>query len=382
MAQQLTYKCLSCGTTHKFAKKDEIVCNKKNSFKRCTKYHELKDKDIPPKCPDCNLKDTMKFQNKWVLSEMTKLKIKQRLQDNRSYVKCFRPEYNITEMFKRELKNKTHGEQTNHVIIFITGETGTYKSSISQEVAKITDEKFKVEKITFTNEELLGIIKEKAIVTKIGHEIPQTFVRDETPTSLKARAEIEFQNLSETMRDSRISLVLIKPKMLSIATAHYVIETICISEDNQKVKVAILEPKTNQYLGWAIFEIEIHNYCNKCKNIIRKPEIRKCQTCKTKLTTNMIWLEYMNKKKEFQKQIAQRKVGKMEYEKYAKDVIQEPYFNDNCIAEKQGKLVVKKKYLAKFLRTKLPNLTNIERDDILIEIEDIISKQNHEAIEE
>ena len=162
--------------------------------------------------------------------------IRDKLKDEPSFKNVFIRD--LTKQVMSNLKKRMTGKMTSHFVLFISGvpsitTTGTFKSSMAMELGIMFDPEFDVTNIGFTNDELLDILKEKGKVTKIGKEKAQVFVRDEGIASLKIRARVEFSIVVETLRDSRISLIVVKPTGEPPETAHYHLQGFLFNGNNK-----------------------------------------------------------------------------------------------------------------------------------------------------
>ena len=254
---------------------------------------------------------------------------------------CFRK--NLTQQINESLANRMFGKKTNHFLIYLRGvpsinSTGVGKTSVGMEIAKMFDPKFGIEKMAFTNEGLIDVMKKLGKVTQTGEEIPQVFMRDETPATLKRRADIEFQIVSETLRDSRISLIVIKPVGEPMDLAHYVLEPFLMAEDMSLVRCAVYNPGLNKYRGY--YDVHIH-------------------------VDSDLWKKYMIQKKQFQQDVIDRKVGVFDVNKYLKDFFEEHNSADVIKYNQKGVGRLDTVRTRRFLNTMFPNLTHEERQFIM-----------------
>jgi len=284
----------------------------------------------------------------WNVDTETKSLIIEKIKSEPSFKNCFKRD--LTQQINENLHNRMFGKMTNHFLIMIRGvrgltTTGTFKSSSGIEIARMFDKQFNANKIAFHNEELLNKIQQLAKVTEQGKEIPQVFVRDETPESLRRRASVEFSIVAESLRDSRISLILIKPVMEDLDLAHYILEPFLITKDMKKVRLAVYNHGSSQYRGY--YELKIH-------------------------LNNPVWKEYMKLKKKYEELVIQRKVGVFDPKEYAKKFLKKHSIEAVSQIRKDGTIKVIQTRLMRYLSREFYNLTHEERKFIADEIKEQI----------
>jgi hypothetical protein len=267
---------------------------------------------------------------------------------NPSLKNVFSCSYDLTELILPTLWKKTHGKKPDHFIVIITGipgitSTGIGKSSTAQIMAEMYSNSFSHEMIGFTNDQILDIMEKFALVTNTGEEVSQVFIRDETPDSLKRRAEVEASIMIESLRDSKISIILIKPENIDLCIAHYVLTPLAFSRDFKYVKVAVMNPNRDFYRGYIVLPIK---------------------------ENNPIWNEYQIRKKEYQKMVTERKVSGFDHRQYADNFIKENRKVILLCIKGTGK--VDRKRLLKYVNDMYPNFTGEERSFVMDDVvEDI-----------
>lgn len=270
---------------------------------------------------------------------------------NESLRNVFDIKFDLTEDVMNTLWYKTHGDRPDHFVCIVRGlpgitSTGVGKSSFAQILATIfSDIPFTVDMIGFTDDEILDIVQEKAIITRPGEEISQVFIRDETPESLKRRAMNEASIMIDSLRESKISLILVKPASIEIETAHYVFVPIAFSKDFKWLKVAVYNFNKDYYRGYVIVPIK---------------------------ENNDVWLKYKEMKKNYQKNVKDRSTALFDHKKYAREFVDNHEFDiKRCIKTRKmtQELYIDVKRLIKYINDDYPNLTNEERrfitDDIV-----------------
>lgn len=264
---------------------------------------------------------------------------------NKTFMNVFSKNKDLTKHFFDDLKKRAFGKKHNHFVIEVIGETGSFKSSVSQEIASFFDPDFSIAgNMGFTNTELIEKLRFKADVES---KKSQVFVRDETPDSLLRSDEIEFGQLRETLRESRISLIVIKPKLIGYSTSHYVLECVLHTKDFKYVKCGLLYPKNNVYLGFVIIPIRLNN---------------------------KIWKEYRAFKQNFQQSVINRDLFGVDYESFAKTFLENHNADDYIKFNKRGdsRVVVKllKRDVYNFFNTKKIQ----DKDFILATVTELIEE--------
>lgn len=290
-----------------------------------------------------------KTDSEWDIDQEMRSLVVEKLRHDYSFKNVFRND--LTKQIMENLHKRMFSKhKTDHFIIVIRGcesitSTGVGKSSLGMEIGMMFDKTFNLNKIDFTNEELLKKIKAQAIVGEQKHETAQVFMRDESPDSLRRRSQVEFSIVQEALRDSRISLILIKPEPADLGLCHYIFEPLFFNRDFTKLKVCVVNPSTGRYRGFMNFEIH--------KN-------------------NPVWVEYMKVKKNFESNVVNRQVGAFIARDYAIKFM-ESVFYPNCyrMAKKDSHKIINVKRMKKYLNQYYSNLTNAERDYIIDDIKEI-----------
>jgi hypothetical protein len=233
-----------------------------------------------------------------------------------SFINCFKEERNLTKFWFDELQERLTGELQHHIVLYITGRTGTFKSSIGQELAMKFNPNFKSTNIVFDNQALLSMAYDS--------KPTDWFVRDESPFEFGVgswRIEKQVQILSETLRQRQNSLIFISPTDRPVLTAHYILETLDVSDDNKYVRVGVIDPWTRKYIGFVL--VEIH-------------------------WNNQIWKEYQERKKIFMEQVVKMDFGESNLSQDVERILAEKSLGD-CKNRKE--LVVMVKDIFKATRT-------------------------------
>ena len=128
-----------------------------------------------------------------------KAKIMDYLKSNPSSRKIFRTDF--TKLLFEDLVKRRDSKIESHCVITGWGFTGSYKSSVFIELARVMDKNFSADKIAFTNQELLDItehLHEKGFV--LHDEVTEEFGTG------SGRMQAFLQMQAETLRKSQISL--------------------------------------------------------------------------------------------------------------------------------------------------------------------------------
>lgn len=276
---------------------------------------------------------------------------------NESLRNVFDSKFDLTEDVLKTLWYKTHGERPDHFVVIIRGlpgitSTGVGKSSFAQILGKIySDVPFTADMIGFTNDEILDIVEKKAVVTEPGKEISQVFIRDETPESLKRRAEAEASIMIDSLRESKISIILVKPAGIEIETAHYVFVPIAFSKNFDFIKVAVYNFNKDYYRGYIVVP----------------------------LTPNdSVWTDYKLRKKEYQKKVTGRTTSGFDHKVYCVEFINK-HKNAirGCIKTRKGdgSIYLDTKRIGKYINDTYSNFTNEERKYIVDDLQELMENE-------
>lgn len=185
---------------------------------------------------------------RWDISDMMKLRFKQKANLNPSFYRVFNPAYNMTRPFKKEIRYRTTGER--NITIEITGYTGSGKSLVGMTMAvEWMNKPMTIKDICFTTDALLSRAME------IGKN--HTLIQDEQINQLGAgsvREEYERQTLEDTTRKFGLNIIFCSPVTKDHTTAHYNLEIICMNKKKRLTKVAIIGTKGN-YLGYFVINV-------------------------------------------------------------------------------------------------------------------------------
>lgn len=209
---------------------------------------------------------------------------------------------NFTQPFIDDLIKRRDAKIESHIIFTGWGFTGSYKSSLFIELARIMDRRFTAQKIAFTNQELLDLVEQqhtKGFILR--DEISQEF----GVGSGRQQAFLQIQ--AETLRKSQISFGYLSPELKPIGTEHYFLHTIGhndfkVNDEGQPtepvfVLFGVVNPSTRNYLGGAIVEID---------------------------WDNKVWRDYSAKKDEFMEKVRNRDFAKASMDKLAQAVLKDP----------------------------------------------------------
>ncbi|MHA1746151.1 MAG: hypothetical protein ACTSWW_09130 [Promethearchaeota archaeon] len=216
----------------------------------------------------------------------------------------------------------------NHVILNTFGFTGSWKSGLNIEIGRLMDETFSAEKIAFSDNEFLGLVKK-------AH--PKDFVlRDEITKeygigSGRQNAFIVMQ--TETLRANQVSMGFVSPTLKPIDTAHYILHSIghndfAVDDENNPIEpifvlAGVQNPMTQNYLGGIVVEIE---------------------------WMNKVWKQYWEKKKDFLDNVRKRHFSKANFFEMAGKVIENP----------KAEFVKTKYEWMVLIQTEFPDLTTEE----------------------
>jgi len=133
---------------------------------------------------------------KFVQTQMQKMRFTEWIKESPTLERAFNS--NITEQFFADLKHRLFGIKPDHVVIYLWGDTGTYKSSVAQEIASMLYPDFCEDNIVFTSRDITEAIK-----SLHGNNI---LIRDENPAEFGVgtrRIAHEVSMYTETLRKSK-----------------------------------------------------------------------------------------------------------------------------------------------------------------------------------
>ncbi len=268
----------------------------------------------PGKKENSESEKTREFR--WQLSELDRHKFAVELERNRTFAKVFNIKYNLTKAVKVEIKRRTEGEQ--HIIITLSGLTGSGKSTIAQYIADLianfTGVPFKIIYIAFTFEELLEICKK---VPKNACVIADESVLQSGMGSKREKQDI--MNLENVVRKYGLNIIWVYPEEnIKHPTAHLHLRTISINAEYKITKLAVKYGGT--FLGYIIINVK-------------------------KIMQNDIWKEYNVRKDEFIEKVLQRKQLRKDYYEVAKEIFDGLTDNEIgfCRGIENTKLVLRRK---------------------------------------
>lgn len=253
-------------------------------------------------------------------TDLQRAMIQENIENYPSFKKCFITD--LTDAFFADLDNRINGNIPQHIVLFIYGMTGTFKSSVAQSIACHFQPDFKASQIVFTDEKLLAMAR----LSK-----PKSFfIRDESPKGYgvgSKRIASQVHLLSETLRKRQNSLIFIRPVWENIGAAHFWLKTIDVTKDQRHVRLGIQNPQTHQFLGCIVVPI---------------------------VKDNPIWQKYEGVKDQFLEDVATQNLGGTSYSDLAERVSK----------HKDFKLATRKKQRRVIIAEMFPNMTVMEQDFI------------------
>jgi hypothetical protein len=303
---------------------------------------------------------------KWWRSEIQTEILKSEVNNNPNLYQIFKEKRYVSDMIDRDIEFRVLGGEDNWVTIYIVGQTGTMKSSMSQSIALRHDKTgYDAKRICFSYEELQ---------TGISNSQPKEFFTLDDATFKHghgARRIIEgIQTSIETLRKRGNSLTIISPEMkyFSESLFTFILETIdsallgicphnnklhevrlckCYMEKTYKIKTAFVRALVKQngvYIGF--YECPI-------------------------FWGNQLWKDYSIKKDEFIKRVTKQEHNQGNHEELAQKLYEDAEF----------KTYKNKKQISIFVSRKLSYLTSKE-NDIITEILCMKRKQDYEQKQE
>jgi hypothetical protein len=283
-------------------------------------------------------------------SEIEKEVLVAKIRRNASLYDVFRKNKDVTRHVNDDIRLRTKGELDNFFTIIISGTQGTQKSSLAQEVAEENDKNFSAHNIVFSYNEL----KDKLENSKKG----DVFILDEEIAIFgigSGRVVSAVQNMIETLRQHGASMIFISPdpKYFNENLFTYHFETIdrsilgtcpankklheirtCNSPKHENIQATVrcAVKKEGEYIGFYIQPIRWNTG---------------------------LWQDYTLKKKDFLKKVLADDFQKLDYEKIAFHISQDPD-SQYCKTSKQWMLYLEKKH---------PNLSVGEKGLIIAQIQ-------------
>lgn len=238
----------------------------------------------------------------------------------------------LTKEFLDDINNRINNKYIpDHVVIIITGSTGTFKTSIAIEIARLFDNNFKHEQIAFTNQELLDVVKDS--------KPQQFFIRDEQVRDFgvgSSRVAAEVATIAETLRARQNSFLFLSPSPIYYP-AHYTLETFKGNYDfeNNIGLLAMKDINSNEYIGRIAINVNFNND---------------------------VWLDYKKRKDIFIEKVVRSEFEGFDIEKASNEILDNGVIQE-CRNSKEMFLVVRKKY---------PHLTKNEQELIVANIRRIL----------
>lgn len=217
---------------------------------------------------------------------MFEFKMIEKAKENDSFRDMILYKKDVTKLFKKDIKERLSSKDPNHVIIQLTGDTGSGKSitGILSIALQLIDPKMTIESVCFIAEQVIERCKKLKKNTVV--------VLDEQTLSVgvgSVREALELRNLEEITRKNKLSFVFISPTPRMHLTAHYNLELFLCDRKNKINWLAINQDET--YLGYVKLEVD---------------------------PKHPLWIEYDKEggvKDEFIEKHLERKTGRLDYEK-------------------------------------------------------------------
>jgi len=285
--------------------------------------------------------------------EIFRAKIRSR--ERKGLKRIFRKQKIINEGLGEEIETRLNGEINNFLTIFITGQQGTFKSSLGFELAMKIDKNFTANNFCFDYFDFKKKLSES--------KPKQCFILDEQIFSQGVgsnRIKSELKTFIETLRKRQNSMIVISPKLKDLDESDFTFMVETIDKD-------------------------VKGICKKSK---RLHEIRTCENKKhekivchvrsaiksdceylglliTKISWNHpIWNDYEKLKDAFMDTVVKSDHQKNDYEQMALDVL----------SDSEIEYYKTSKSLTLFLEKKYPNLTVGEKDLIKEQIKIVRAK--------
>jgi len=252
----------------------------------------------------------------------------------------------MNDAIDEEIRSKIRGEIENFLVILITGDPGTIKSSVMMQLSKKIQPEFKAWQISFLMEEMKEKINnsQPLLVFPLDEQIFQHGIGI-------MRLIHEIQNMLETLRIRQNSIIIccVTPKYFDEAVFNFILETI----DKCLLGTCNKNPKKH--------EIRTCQYCDGKDHEIKEAWVRLAIKKGGKYMglyyqeiewNSELWKEYMPRKLDFAKKSTNQDYARLDFEKKANELMNLPEAEEYKNL-KQLKLLIEKK---------IPNLTSEEKE--------------------
>lgn len=261
-----------------------------------------------------------------MINPITKIKLIDEYEINPTFNRVMgKNAVNLSNLFWADLYQRLNNKNMNNFFtIFIFGEQGTFKSGIGLDIAqKLSINGFN---ITFSDEQLRNAVK---------HSEPgEIFIRDETQKTYGIGSEQLISNIENfvyQLRERQNSFIFICPENIAPAGFHYYLRTLFVIEELKLVKCAVINPKTNNYLGYIWFDLR-------------------------ESWDNEIWKQYKGMKNKFLNQVISNDYDKFSIEEYAEELLSKESFNLDDYRDNKG--IIIPQFIKNYVYQNSGNLTN------------------------
>jgi len=267
---------------------------------------------------------TLILKPKYYLYPLQREILKNRLRHEKDLYLVFKKNIDYTSILKKEYEERLHDDdRKNWLLIQITGETGSMKSSVAQSEAMKIDPEFAAKNYAWQYQEFQDKLQKS--------QPKQTFILDEMVFQRgigSTRIKEGIINLVETLRKRQNSMIFCTPteKFIDDDNVTFTLEPMGFDKENKVVRCLV---KKHRYLGF--YYVKLHWF-------------------------HPIWNEYELMKDKFIEISSKQEYHKVDYEQLAAKLL----------AKMPNEYLGKKKRLILFVEKKAPNMTVQERD-LLIE---------------
>lgn len=264
-----------------------------------------------------------------MITQFMKLKYIDELNINPTFSRVIMPSksVNLFTYFWDDLKARIYSKTMNNFYcIFIYGEQGTAKSGIGLALATELLRKNTKMHITFDDSQL---------IKKVASSRPgDTFIRDETQKSFGVgtlQMQSNIENFVYQLRERRNNFIFICPENLKPNGFHHYIRCILFHEELMMVKTALINPKTNNYLGYVWFDLRDH-------------------------WNNKVWRDYKNQKETFLSNVVENKYDKFNSQEIAEEIFNHKEFDITLLQDNNG--IIQPSWVKDYVYEVVGNLTS------------------------
>lgn len=269
-----------------------------------------------------------------VPKDMFEFKMIEKAKENDSFRDMIIFNKDVTKLFVKDIMSRMKSDTPNHIIIQLTGETGSGKSITGIDgIAPLIDPNLTINAMCFTPEQVMERCKELRENTVV--------IMDEQILSVgvgSVREALELRNLEEITRKNKLSFIFISPTPRQHLTAHYNLEL--FKSDRKTMTNWLAINDNDRYIGYVKIKVN---------------------------PAHKLWMDYDKPdgvKNQFIERYLERKVARLDYEKMSKGIITDKRVK--ILLERNG--FIKMDEMIYVIGRHYPSITQTERKELLSEL--------------